>query len=444
MSDTRLSDNLSNGFLPQAALLHPEPTAMGLWDIGSGSGVTRPETAAAEAPDQLVLVRLHGQPVAVLHLEEPAGAESRSEMLAAVWATAALAITDHVERFGCMQIPASESALDAGSRAAEGTCSCQTPARPPGTAAVVVCTTGREAALTRCLESLERMRHDDFEVILVDNRPSVPASKAVAERFASKINLTYVAEHRAGTSRARNAGIAATDATYIAFADDDVVLDDQWLPRMLEPFCDQAVNAVTGLVLPLTLVTAVQKRFEQYAGFGKGVVPEQYDLGDQQATDRFMYPYFGGVFGSGNSMAFRRDALLKIGGFDPALGPATPTGAGEDIAVFTDVILAGGRIAYEPRAVCWHEHRGDEAALNAQVRNYGIGLTAVFCRYLIKDWRFSATIVKSIPVTVAIVLKRRRQRSDAVVPVDLLSLEAGARWLGPWRYLKSRLQLKRG
>ena len=51
-------------------------------------------------------------------------------------------------------------------------------------------------------------------------------------------------------------------------------------------------------------------------------------------------------------MAFRRDVLLAVGGFDPALGAGTPTGGGEDIAAFTDVMLGGGRLVYEPRSVC--------------------------------------------------------------------------------------------
>jgi hypothetical protein len=75
MSDNREIENLSNGFLPRAPLLHPEPTAVGLWDLESSQDVWRPEPPAVGARDQLLIVRLHGAPVAIIHLDEAPGLE---------------------------------------------------------------------------------------------------------------------------------------------------------------------------------------------------------------------------------------------------------------------------------------------------------------------------------------------------------------------------------
>jgi hypothetical protein len=109
----------------------------------------------------------------------------------------------------------------------------------------------------------------------------------------------------------------------------------------------------------------------------------------------------------------------------------------------SDVVLAGGRIAYEPKALCWHEHRSDQAALERQVHSYGIGLTAVFTRYLMTDWRFTATLLRTVPLTIGILAKRRRHRGAELVPVDLVRLEAQARRFGPWRYILSRARINR-
>jgi O-antigen biosynthesis protein len=215
-----------------------------------------------------------------------------------------------------------------------------------------------------------------------------------------------------------------------------------WLAELLEPFTDPAVAAVTGCVLPLTLESAVQKRFEIYAGFGKGVERQIYDLGEHRAR-RLLYPYWGGMFGSGNSMAFRASALAEIGGFDPALGAGTPTGGGEDIAAFSDVILAGGQIVYEPRSVCWHEHRADEAALTSQVYNYGVGFTAVLWRYLTRDPRFWWTVARSIPLVIELTRNRSQERSAVPAANDLAALEAKGRLAGPWRYFVSRRSARR-
>lgn len=441
-SDIRDAEHLSNGFVPLAPLLHPDPTAVGVWDLHSPADIRYPGLGSAPPRDQLVLLRLHGEPVGMIHLDEPPGAGTRAEMLAGAWNNASTAIVSHIRRYACMPVPTSADELALSLDQAESTCPCQTPTRPPGSAAIVLCTVGREAQLARCFESLTQLRRDDFEVVVVDNRPATSVTKELTEQYASKLNLRYVAEPRTGISKARNAGLHATDVTYLAFVDDDVVVDEDWLSRMLAPFSDETVHAVTGLVLPLKLPSRVEKLFEQYAGFGKGVEPELYDTAEHRA-ERFLYPYFGGVFGSGNSMAFRREALLRIGGFDETFGAGTRIESGEDIVAFSDVVLAGGRIAYEPKALCWHEHRSDQPALERQVRSYGIGLTAVFTRYLLTDWRFTVTLLGTARRTLGIVAKRRRHRGDELVPVDLLRLEARARRLGPWRYIVSRARLKR-
>jgi GT2 family glycosyltransferase len=297
--------------------------------------------------------------------------------------------------------------------------------------------------LKRCLDSLTSLRHGRLEIVVVDNRPSVSATRDLIEDRNAETEIRYVAEPRPGVANARNAGVRESRGEVLAFTDDDVVVDTMWLSELLKPFADRAVGAVTGLVLPLTLESPVQKRFELYAGFGKGVERRTYDLREHRDASRLLYPYWGGMFGSGNSMAFRASTVAEIGGFDPALGAGTPTGGGEDIAAFSDVILAGGRIVYEPRSICWHEHRPDEAALRSQVYSYGVGFTAVLWRYLIHDPRFLRTAAGSIPVVFEILRKRHRDRSTVPTSNDLAALEAKGRLMGPWLYTRSRARARR-
>jgi glycosyltransferase involved in cell wall biosynthesis len=367
-------------------------------------------------------------------------------MVAAAWRAARAEILSHIGACGCLPVPASADELRTLLDAGGARCPSLTVDRPPGKAVVIVCTLGLEQqALARSLRSLTQMRCEDFEIVVVDNRPSSPETRALVEGFASTVPVRYVAEPRPGLAVARNTGVAsAGDAVYVAFTDDDVIADAGCLSALLGPFAEPEVQAVTGLVMPLSLASAAEKRFEQYAGFGKGVRREIYDLDQHAANDRFLYPYWGGMFGSGNSMAFRSAALLAVGGFDPALGAGTPTGGGEDIAAFSDVILAGGKLVYEPRSLCWHQHRADEQALRAQVRNYGIGLTAVLWRYLTTDRRFSARLVRSLPAIAGLAISRKADRAGDRLPADLARLEQRGRLLGPWRYAVSRRQVLLG
>jgi glycosyltransferase involved in cell wall biosynthesis len=442
---------LSHGYLPMTALQGDGVTAVRVFDLESGyapATVPLGGAAATGAQDQLLLARLHGQPIAIVHLASEPGAETRQDLLSAVWQEGSAEIQRHIDRCRCLPSPASAEELGTILTAATGRCACSVPPRPSGHAAVIVCTVGRLDVLERTLDSLAKMRCNDWHIVVVDNRPGVGETKALVEQFAAQVRIRYVVEPRPGLGIARNAGVAsASEADYVAFTDDDVVLDEDWLAWLLAPFCEDRVEASTGLVMPLSLDSIVQKRFEIYAGFGKGLVRDVFSLHMDRQDDRFrlIYPFSGGMFGSGNSMAFRREALIAQGGFDPALGAGTPTGGGEDIAAFTDLILRGGRLVYEPRSVCWHEHRSDSAGLDAQMHNYGIGLSAVCWRYLWKDWRFSARLIASLPFVVRSAKGGGRSKSGE----RSLTGTATGTWirgwlLGPWRYMVSSWKAKRG
>jgi O-antigen biosynthesis protein len=435
---------ISNGFLPMAALEHPGATATGLLDLALPLRTFWPAPALvpSDARDQLLLIRLHGQPVAIAHLERAPGPAWETQDVEALWQACGRAIVEHVRQCGCMPEP--HSAEEMLSALAVANPSPRPNDSQPGpSASVIIATTGRLDLLQRCLDSLAELDYPNFEVVVVDNRPSGSATRELVESYKGPAPVRYVAEPRPGLSIARNTGVGASSGEVLAFTDDDVVVDSLWLAELLAPFAAHQVAGVTGLVLPLTLASPVQKRFELYAGFGKGVERQMYDMSEHSAADRLLYPYWGGMFGSGNSMAFRASSLAEIGGFDPALGAGTPTGGGEDIAAFSDVILRGGQIVYEPRSICWHEHRADEAALTSQVYNYGVGFSAVLWRYLTHDPRFLKTAIGSIPLVIRLIRRRSGERSTAPAGNDLAALEAKGRLVGPWRYVRSRFLARR-
>jgi glycosyltransferase involved in cell wall biosynthesis len=427
---------LSNGFLPVGPLLQSEPTAVGEIDLDSPLSVRLNTSETDSFRDQLLLARLHGEPLAVIHLDIAPGDETPLDLARAVWEQSGERLRTHVARYRCVKAPAEPEDL-VGGLSADGVCGSTVAARPEGSTAVIVATDGRRDVLERTLTSLLHLDFDEYELILVDNRPGTGTTRAIVERLMSEGPIRYVAEPRQGISPARNAGIrAAENARFVAFTDDDVVADPSWLRWLIASFGDEDVNAATGMVLPHAL-SATQKRFELYSGFGRGAQREVYDLKHNRA-DRLLYPFWGGMFGAGNSMAFRRSSLVEVGCFDTALGPGTPTHGGEDIAAFTDIILHGGKLTYEPRSILWHEHRQDEEALRQQAYNYGVGLTATLTRYAVHDRRFLAAAVRSIPLMAKLLLSRRGQRAANLLPHDLSSLEMRGRLSGPWRYTRSR------
>src|SRR5262249_59818429 len=98
---------------------------------------------------------------------------------------------------------------------------------------VVVCTRDRPEALARCLASLRSSRARPRELLVVDNASSGDGTQRVV---AGIPGVRYLREPRPGLAIARNTGVRATTGALVAFTDDDVVVDPNWLSHLARPF----------------------------------------------------------------------------------------------------------------------------------------------------------------------------------------------------------------
>jgi GT2 family glycosyltransferase len=154
-----------------------------------------------------------------------------------------------------------------------------------------------------------------------------------------------------------------------------------------------------------------------------------------------LFPYSPGLFGTGANMAFRRDALLDVGGFDVALGAGTRTGGGEDVDAFVRVLQAGWALAYEPSALVWHHHRGTLEELHRQMYAYGTGLSAFLAKHL-ADPRTRMQVLRRIGAGLARA-RHIRAATDAELPPTAATRQAQLReaagvLAGPALYLLAR------
>jgi GT2 family glycosyltransferase len=398
-----------------------------------------------DARDTLALVRVHGEPIDLIFLPRPPGRLSPEELANEVWLRAHAAILRHSHSHGCGAPPsAPEEIIDSWPTA---TARDAAPPYDPGPISVVIASSRGGSQLARCLDSLERLGRPDLEVVVVGKEPGPGDTRSVVERAAKRLpGLRYISLRAGGTSVARNVGIASASSEIVALTDDDVVVDPAWLDRLSAPFASREVAMVTGIVLPLELTTRAQKWFELYAGFSKGLTPRIYDNDLHKANDRLLYPYWGAIYGSTNNMAFRRAELIALGGFDPALGGGTPACGGADMDVMTRIVLAGRTIAYDPRALVWHEHRRDEAALRRQLFAYGVGFTAALTKPALRDPRFLAAAIRSIPILANVIARDRRLAADPLqprLPSELSRLERRGMVAGPRAYLRSAALARR-
>jgi len=326
------------------------------------------------------------------------------------------------------------------------------PAGPPvklvRASVVVPSNFARPAQLRRSVQRLAELDYPDFEVIVVDNRP---ADAPPADIPGARV----VREPRPGISAARNRGIAAATGEIIAFTDDDVLVDRRWLRALGERLARQPdLAVVTGLVAPLELETPAQVLFEQsHSALERGFVPLTFERAGwfrvrrrAPRTERVGSLYKTGEFGLGSNMAFRTSALRATGGFDRALGTGTPAAAGEDLAMFIELLAAGHGLGYEPDAIIQHSHRATMEDLERQIHGYGIGLTAMLIAITLRDPRHALGLAAIVPTW----LRSLRDPASAKqvhrpedYPPALARAELRGMLAGPFAYLRSRRSQRR-
>lgn len=331
---------------------------------------------------------------------------------------------------------------------------------PVGRMSVVIGTRDRPEDVRRCVASVLASAYDDFEVFVVDNAPTTTATRDVVASFADA-RLHYVLEARPGVSRARNAGLALASGAVVAFVDDDVVVDRHWLAALADAYArDADVVCVTGLVPSGELRNPTQRYFDERVTWARNLDRRVFRTSAPPA-DLPLFPFSVGAFGTGANMSLRRSAALALGGFDVALGPGTPSRAGEDPDLFTRVLLSGGALAVEPSAFVWHKHRSDREALRAQALGYGTGLGAWVAKLMTRPRTALAVLRRAVGALRqlgALGQGGADQVSTAVSatagwPVDdefraatagLKRVELVAALGGPWRYVLGRWRSRRG
>lgn len=319
------------------------------------------------------------------------------------------------------------------------------------TASVILCTTGTSPLLAQSVRAVLDLDADGVELIVVDNAPRSGAARAALAGFEDP-RLRIVDEPTAGLSRARNTGVAAASGSVIAFTDDDAVVDRSWLSEMLDVFAadpDERLGAVTGSPRPAQLQYRSQRMFEARGGFPSPTQPALWATGEMPRSVRALAPFgHGGPLypvvtarvGAGVAMAFRQEALKRMGPFDESLGAGTLATGGEDLDAFARLLRLGYGILQTPDALVHHYHRPSMAALTKQTRADGAGVAALLTKTLVTHPRAAMSLVRRVPAVARRVApgSPRMRGTDPDVPTSLCRAEVGGFLAGPALYARSR------
>ena len=191
-----------------------------------------------------------------------------------------------------------------------------------------------------------------FEAIVVDNN-STDATKKVVEEMQKDFShaLHYVFEPGQGISYARNSGVRRAQGKYIAFLDDDVIPETNWLSSLWNCFKEEEADVIGGKIELLWLSEKPDWLSEKLM---KPLISADY------GEKRFQVDSKGKRF-VGANFACRRDLFNRVGLFREELGRRGDSLiGGEDFEWFDRARRGNARIFYEPKAKVLHKVWGEK------------------------------------------------------------------------------------
>jgi glycosyltransferase involved in cell wall biosynthesis len=209
---------------------------------------------------------------------------------------------------------------------------------------VVVCARDGARTLRWCLEGVRGLDYPDYEVIVVDDG-STDGTAAIA----SECGYAAISTPNRGLSSARNTGLEAASGEIVAYIDSDAHPDRDWLRYLAAAFRGTNHAGIGGPNLPPADGWVADCVANAPGG------PAHVLLSDREAEHI-----------PGCNMAFRRQRLVEIGGFDPRY-----RAAGDDVDLCWRFEQRGETLGYHAGAVVWHRARDSVRAYWRQQVGYG-------------------------------------------------------------------------
>lgn len=174
------------------------------------------------------------------------------------------------------------------------------------TVSIVINTDARAQSLKRTLDSLRWLDYPLFEVCVVYG-PSPDGTKELLEQLRGEIKVAHCSIRNLSASR--NIGIAMAAGEILAFLDDDSIPEPEWISRIIPAFERPDAAACGGFLHDNTGV-GYQWRFGTANRLG--ATDDSWD----HPPNEFNFPYTANFPHVMANSAFRKTAVVSVGGFD--------------------------------------------------------------------------------------------------------------------------------
>jgi rhamnosyltransferase len=204
---------------------------------------------------------------------------------------------------------------------------------------VVVPTLNAASDWNQCSSALLACAAPD-EVIIVDSSSS-DGTADLARAAGFQVHSISRSEFSHGGTRQLAAELLPKAELLVFLTQDAILADTDALKALLAPFCDPQVAAVFGRQLPRSEAGPIEAHARLFN------YPAQSSMRTLESREALG---FKAIFLSNSFGAYRRKALMAVGGF--------PINVifGEDTITAAKFLLAGWKIAYVAEAKAYHSH----------------------------------------------------------------------------------------
>jgi len=199
------------------------------------------------------------------------------------------------------------------------------------TISAVITVYNKQNTIGKTLESLLAQPADFKEIIVVDDGSVDDSAKIVQELASKHKNIKYIFQKNQGVAGALNTGLKIAKGNFVVVLDDDVILDDHWISKLMPYFENEKIAGVSGL----TKLMNPKNIWAALAGYN---VEYRQSKINSEFVDHL----------STANTIYRKSVLDKIGLFD------TDFRYGQDNELSYRIIQAGYKLALSKKTFCLH------------------------------------------------------------------------------------------
>ena len=196
---------------------------------------------------------------------------------------------------------------------------------------ITICTYNRIEYLKKCLKSIldQTQGSEIIEINIIDNNSTDTTKDYVTELQKQFPEVNYFVEKKQGISFARNLSFEVCKGMFLAFVDDDAVINKNWLEALLNELKNQNENIIYGGPI-----------YPNFESIPEDWIDKDYFIRKFKDTDGFLGTIKSKEGFSGGNMCIAKNLFLKSEKFNTEIGMTGGNlGLGEEPDFFYKLIM---------------------------------------------------------------------------------------------------------